>query len=210
MQKNVGWDDEFAINYYSDFYIRYLNIYFQQKEKKKFKNLLNNSIERLKKKPQNANQIVQLYNLYFYGFYNITFYEDSVEKINKETEKNFKILEQIASDFEGFDDKLKAEIIKKNSIYIANIYHILGHWDSVLNFSGKRPHYSLLALEANTKYKLPESNVIVFSVPVVLSAIGDDNFSLITKTLLNIKNVSNDKKNKNIKNIERKMEEKCN
>ena len=195
MQKNVGWDDEFAINYYSDFYIRYLNIYFQQKEKKKFKNLLNNSIEQLKKKPKNANQIVQLYNLYSYGFSNILFYEDSVEKINKETEKNFKILEQIASDFEGFDNKLKAEIIKKNSIYIANTYHMLGHWDSLLNFSGKRPHYSLLALEANTKYKLPEQNVIVFSVPIVLSAISDGNFSLITKTLLNIKNVSNDKKN---------------
>ena len=64
MQKYIDWNDQFALNYYSDFYIRYLNIYFQQKEKKKFKNLLNNSIERLKKKPQNANQIVQLYNLY--------------------------------------------------------------------------------------------------------------------------------------------------
>lgn len=37
MQKYINWDDQFALNYYSDFYIRYLNIYFQQKEKKNLK-----------------------------------------------------------------------------------------------------------------------------------------------------------------------------
>ena len=32
MQKYIDWNDQFALNYYSDFYIRYLNIYFQHKK----------------------------------------------------------------------------------------------------------------------------------------------------------------------------------
>lgn len=196
LQKNI-WPEEFVLKYYSDYYIRYLRIYYQRNDKKRFNNILNYSINELNKKTKSPLQMVHNLKLIQYKLSNVGFYNENLTKTNDSNKEIFFNLEQLAKDFENFDDKIKNEIIRLDRTYIAHIYKTLGHLDSLANYTKKRPYYSLLAIEANYKYKLPESNIVIISSAIINSAINNDDHKLLTKSLLELKNIS--LKNKNNK-----------
>ena len=199
LQKSINWSDNFSFKYYSDFYIKYLNIYYQKKDKKKFKDIIDFALADLKNKAKTPEQIVHLQKIYQYKLPNLFFYIDNLTNLMDSYKEIFSVYEELAFEFENFDEPFKKEIIKIDDTYIASIYLLLGHLDSLYDYSKKRPYYSLLGLKVNEKYKLDEANVLNFMPQIIFSAINKEDFGLLTKTLLDVKNLTI--KNKNNKNF---------
>jgi len=194
LQKNV-WPDEFALKYYSDYYIRYLRIYYQKNDKKKFKSILNYSINELNKKPKSPLQMIHISRLNMYKLTNLGFYVDNTTQSFNTINEVFISFEQLAKKFEDSDNETKNAIVRLDQKYIAEIYQVLGHLDSINDYTKKRPYYSLLAIEANNKYQLPDSNIIIITGAIINSAIKNDDYKLLTKSLLDLKNISIKHKN---------------
>jgi CHAT domain-containing protein len=198
LQKSVNWSDNFSFKYYSDFYIKYLDIYYQKKDKKKFKDIIDLAIADLRNKAKTPEQIVNLQKIYQYKLPNLPFYIDNLTNLNDNYKEIFAVYEQLAFEFENFDERFKNEIIKTDETYIVSIYLLLGHLDSLHNYSKRSPYYSLQGLKLNEKYKLDEVNALNFMPQVIFSAINKEDFGLLTKTLLDVKNLTiKSKNNKN-------------